>query len=516
MKARLAKPIQILIIEDSDDDVLLIERALRQGGIKFTSRTVRSEREFEIALFDQNWDLILADFTLPGFGALFALEILGSRSYDVPFIVVTGKIEEELAVTAMRAGAHDYITKGNMTRLAPAIIRELGEAQVRRSHRTAEQARLKSEEKYKLLAESITDIFFAVDINLRCIYWNKAAENLTGISSAFALTKPVSELFSGVISYPLEEKLKEALEKSSQQVLQISLNIHDSMHHLEINIYPTESGLSVLAKDVTEKKHAEELQKTRDEMEKQLAGIQELSLLGQLTSGVAHEVRNPLNAISIMIEALFQEIGDKPDLLQYKEYIFTHVERLNRLMQDLLELGKPIERSKVVNILIDDLIRETIDIWKSSGPHEKFNLRLETDTDQEISIKGDPHKLQQVFMNLLENAAQHSPPESEILIVITNEENSCRIRTIDQGCGIKPEHQKRLFEPFFTTRRKGTGLGLAIVHHIVDVHSGTISIYNNTSSPGCTADIKLPIVKCRELKRPVDAWVESEEIKKSN
>jgi two-component system cell cycle sensor histidine kinase/response regulator CckA len=509
----VAKIIKILIIEDCDDDVLLIERALRQGGVEFTSRNIRSDHELEIALFDQNWDLILADYILPGFGALEALEILNSRSYDIPFIVVSGKIEEEIAVTAMRAGAHDFITKGNMTRLVPAITRELGEAQVRKSHRTAELARLRSEEKYRLLAESITDVFFAVDNELRCTYWNKAAENLTGISSSLAISKPVFELFSGVNRYPLEEKLVEAIKKSCSQAFPLCVNMHDSSHYLEVNIYPTETGLSVLAKDISEKKRTEELQKTRDEMEKQLADIQELSLLGQLTSGVAHEVRNPLNAISVVIEALFQEIGENQNLLQYKEHIFTHVERLKRLMQDLLELGKPIERSKIVNILIYDLIHETIDIWKSSGPHEHFNLILDFNFDLEIFIKGDPHKLQQVFMNLLENAAQHSPRGSDIQIVITKEENYCRIRTIDQGSGIKPEHQKRLFEPFFTTRRKGTGLGLAIVRHIIDVHCGTISIYNNTLSPGCTVDIQLPMVKCRELKKPKDVWIANDMIK---
>jgi signal transduction histidine kinase len=109
-------------------------------------------------------------------------------------------------------------------------------------------------------------------------------------------------------------------------------------------------------------------------------------------------------------------------------------------------------------------------------------------------VLADGRRLQQVFLNLLDNAAQHSPEGSEIQVVICEPEGRvCRTQVIDRGSGIPPEILSRIFEPFFSTRRGGTGLGMSIVKHIVEVHGGTITIVNNDPPPGCTVEVRLPI-----------------------
>jgi signal transduction histidine kinase len=228
-------------------------------------------------------------------------------------------------------------------------------------------------------------------------------------------------------------------------------------------------------------------------MKVQLAQANELKILGLLTSGVAHEVRNPLNAISVVLEALFQEIGEKPELILYKEHIFTHVDRLTRLMQDLLELGKPIERSKVTRIRITDFIKDAVELYKCSGHHERLVITIDTINAHETFISGEPLKLQQVFVNIFDNANQHSPQGCILNISVFQDGSECCIQIRDSGTGIKPEHLDHIFEPFFTTRRKGTGLGLAIVKHILEGHGGTIYIRNNENAPGSTVEIRLPL-----------------------
>ncbi|GAB4572663.1 MAG: hypothetical protein Kow0077_12670 [Anaerolineae bacterium] len=136
----MSTPIRLLIVEDSEDDALLILRELRKGGFTPTThRRVDTERDLRAALEEAQWDIILADYSIPGFNGLAALEITKSYALDIPFIIVSGTIGEHVAVAAMKSGAHDYILKDKLARLAPAVTRELREAEARRARRQAEE-----------------------------------------------------------------------------------------------------------------------------------------------------------------------------------------------------------------------------------------------------------------------------------------------------------------------------------------------------------------------------------------
>lgn len=141
MKAMQEKAcLRVLIIEDSEDDLLLLLRELRKGRFQIQHHCVESAEDLELHLQTAQWDAILSDYNLPGFGALAALDILRNRELDIPFIIVSGAVGEETAVEAMRAGAHDYVMKGSLARLMPAIERELREAASRQARRDAEKA----------------------------------------------------------------------------------------------------------------------------------------------------------------------------------------------------------------------------------------------------------------------------------------------------------------------------------------------------------------------------------------
>ncbi|MDA8434158.1 MAG: response regulator [Nitrospiraceae bacterium] len=133
----MAGSLRVLHIEDSEDDSLLARRELRRCGYDLYLRRVQSRDEMEAALLGESWDLVLSDYVMPQFSGLDALNLLKTSGIDLPFIVVSGKIGEETAVEAMKAGAHDYILKGNLARLCPAIARELGDAATRRERRAA-------------------------------------------------------------------------------------------------------------------------------------------------------------------------------------------------------------------------------------------------------------------------------------------------------------------------------------------------------------------------------------------
>ncbi len=234
----------------------------------------------------------------------------------------------------------------------------------------------------------------------------------------------------------------------------------------------------------------------RDIMESQLRQLDRMRLLGQMAAGVAHEVRNPLNAILAITEALFQDIGDKPEYKPFLEHIRTQVDRLSRLMGDLLDLGKPIRASSLHRESLAGVSAAAVDLWRQTSLSRTHEVRLIMQPEQEdLEVMADNSRLQQVFLNLLENAAQHSPEGSEIQFVIsTPKKTAARICVIDQGAGVPPENLEKVFEPFFTTRKRGNGLGLSIVKNTIEALGGDIMIRNNGHTPGCTVEITLPII----------------------
>ena len=156
-KQLTSKPLRVLLVEDNADDAFLLERHLRRAG--YTPQITRVETaDAMVETLEQlaeGWDIILADYTLPTFSAPEALRLLKNTRYDVPFIMMSGAVSEETAVAAMRAGAHDYVSKQNLARLVPAIERELKEAEERHRKRTAERALRSSEERFHRLVEGM-------------------------------------------------------------------------------------------------------------------------------------------------------------------------------------------------------------------------------------------------------------------------------------------------------------------------------------------------------------------------
>ena len=152
------QPLRVLVVEDSEFDARMLTGLLRAGGFDPDSRRVDTEEEMKEVLRDGSWDIVLADYNMPEFSAPEALCLIQEMGLDVPFIIVSGGIGEDTAVAAMKAGAHDYLMKGNLARLVPAVERELREAKVRLARSRAEQELRASEQRHRSLIENVSDI----------------------------------------------------------------------------------------------------------------------------------------------------------------------------------------------------------------------------------------------------------------------------------------------------------------------------------------------------------------------
>jgi PAS domain S-box-containing protein len=176
------RPLRVLIIEDSEDDALLLLRELRGGGYDPAFERVETPESMRSALREKQWDMIISDHVLPNFSGLAALAITQESGLDLPFIIVSGNIGEDIAVGAMRAGAHDYILKGNLKRLVPAVERELREAEVRHKRRLAEDKIRQASAYNRSLIEASLDPLVTIDADGKITDANAAAEKITGHS----------------------------------------------------------------------------------------------------------------------------------------------------------------------------------------------------------------------------------------------------------------------------------------------------------------------------------------------
>ena len=190
----MKKPIRVLIVEDSEDNVLLLLRSLKNGGYKPFYERVETATGMKAALARDSWDVVISDYIMRDFSGLKALRLLKRAGIDIPVIVVSDRTGENIAVATMRAGARDYILKENLSRLVPAVERELREAETRRKRRKVEENLLESEVKIAAIASAVTDAIVMMDRKGKVSYWNPAASRIFGRNEKAVLGQPLADL----------------------------------------------------------------------------------------------------------------------------------------------------------------------------------------------------------------------------------------------------------------------------------------------------------------------------------
>ena len=187
-------PLRVLVVEDSEFDAQMMISLLRKGGYDVTSERVETPQAVQAALKQRTWDVVLSDYNLPDWNAPAALQLIKESGLDLPFIIVSGGIGEDIAVAAMKSGAHDYLMKGNLHRLLPAVERELREAANRAGQREAKKALLESEHRYRMLWETAPDAVVLMDCEGLIHFANPAVRQVFGYTPDEVIGKPMSLL----------------------------------------------------------------------------------------------------------------------------------------------------------------------------------------------------------------------------------------------------------------------------------------------------------------------------------
>ncbi|HMB22206.1 MAG TPA: PAS domain S-box protein [Anaerolineales bacterium] len=396
-------------------------------------------------------------------------------------------------------------------RLYEVMQKELAE------RKRVEEALRSSETHYRELADSITDILFELDQDLRYTHWNKASEEFSGIPAEKAIGKSIQEIWGVSEDQARREGIyRSVLSDRQPRTFEIEALIKGRKRALEISAYPSMRGVSVVAKDVTERKQMEVAleternqlarrveERTADLSRANLNLARALRVKDEFLANMSHELRTPLNAILGLSESLAEQIAGPLNEKQQK-YINTISEsghHLLALINDILDLAK-IEAGQITldinKVDIRSVCQSSLRMVRQLAQKKNQEISLEIDEGL-VLMWADERRLKQMIVNLLGNAVKFTPENGRLGLEVHGDEASNQITfTVwDDGIGIKREDLERLFQPFvqldsgLAREATGTGLGLALVAQMAHLHGGSVSAESKPEK-GSRFSITLP------------------------
>jgi PAS domain S-box-containing protein len=471
----MATPLHVLMVEDRESDAVLLLRELQRGGYVVTHERVETEEAMRVALERERWDIVLSDFSMPHFSAVGALALVAQMRLDIPFIIVSGALGEETAVSIMRSGVHDFVLKDNIQRLVPAIARELDAARIRRERRAAD-AKLDFERKLlQQLMDSSPDAISFKDVS-RCYIRLNEAEKRTLNAGGQELCGRTGDDFIDLERARLRREDEEKVLATGEPVLDSVERVvgeDGAVRWLSATRAPLRgsdgriAGIVAIARDITESRRQEQMK-------------------NEFIATVNHELRTPLTSIVGALRLLSARRDTTPEdtTKRLLGIALENGDRLARIVNDILDFEKISSGSMAYRnelVAIRTLVEQTIEANQVLARDYGVRLLLD-DTIGQGDIATDPARLGQVITNLLSNAIRFSPRGADVVVVIESTPATVRISVKDQGPGIPPEYRDRIFEKFVqvdaTDARKkgGTGLGLAIAKQITTQLGGEICL----------------------------------------
>lgn len=486
----MEKPVKILHLEDDKLDIELVKALLIGENLLFDLKVVETRQDFLAALKFELPDIILSDYALPSFDGFKALEIASARAPHIPFIFVSGVMGEDAAIESMTRGATDYVLKTKMQRLVPAIKRALEERNDKIIAEQSKDALIKSEKKYRLIAENSLDLICLHEIDGRYTYVSKAAKLILGYdpdeligSTPYKIIHPEDSDLVRISSH-----LKAVTGQNGNRV-EYRIR-HKEGHYVWIETLAmpiTDSNNNVVevqsvSRDITERKKEKEiLEKINFQLEEKIKERNKhlMKYFNELETIQAVFTRDFNKPLTFM-----QEDADKLAVL-LKESGPAATEHLAHLKAMLNLMNNNIEQLRFLKDLCSrDLLTEEVNITEiankliekiaKANKEKEFKFRV----DNKMKAFGDKELISIALEHLISNAVRFSTRKEIARIYIGKEEFAGRemFYVKDNGIGFDMEEAENIFKPFrhFRTGAISSGYGLAVVSRIINKHGGTI------------------------------------------
>ena len=522
----MPEPLRVLMIEDLEDDVVLVARALRASGFAPGIERIDTAEAMTSALGDPGWDIIIADYSLPRFSGLAALRLYQDSGIDIPFIIVSGNIGEEVAVQAMRAGAHDYVMKNNLPRLGAAVRRELHEAQVRQARREAEEENVKLYQETRRQASRLAALLeiasdISATLDLPTVLERIAAHARTLLDaddSDVYLVDPDSttlraivslgafaeqtraaplQLGEGIVGSVAQSGVPEVIDDAGRDPrgVQVPGTPQEShalmcaplmsrgqlMGAMALNRRGGRGGfeqadldfLTTLARQAAiaienARMYAAEQQRAK-ELRRALDQQRELDRLKDaFIQNVSHELRTPVTIIYGYADLFARgELGElKTDQQQPMAIIARRASALSDMVSDLtIILQAQMRELRGAEVDLGKLVHNVLGDFELAS--ETAGLTLTADIEQDLPLlTGDPDHLHRMLDNLVDNAIKFTPSGGSVAVRLERDEDCLVLDVVDTGIGIPADQLGRVFERFYqvdgSTTRRYGGTGLGL------------------------------------------------------
>jgi len=540
MTADSPSALRLLIVEDSPRDAELEVATLEAAGYACEWQRVDTRDAFFQQITAPDYDLILADFTMPSFDGLTALRLLQERHFEIPFIIVSGTLGEERAIESLKAGATDYVLKTRLDRLVPVVERALREASEQRRRREAETARQEEGDIAAVLAHVGRELISSLDTPVllkrlcqlvaerldcdvsRTLLW-QPNEGVFAVAAEYGANAEQSETSGHVpMAEPAIAPLLARLER--EDVVEVATGSAEQLvsaellasHQIANGLFsalrrgPIIIGLQTASRsrpfDGKDHRIAEGIARLGSLALSNAHVVEELERVSRLKSDfvsiMSHELRTPLNVIMgyndlLLEEALGPLTGQQLAALKTSR---KRAAELSELINSILDLGR-LDRGKLelnpCETSIADVLR---DIETSAQPllAERRQLAWRTDVPAALPVlRTDPVKLAVVLRNLVSNAIKFTETGT-VTVAVREAGGGIEIAVTDTGIGIPPALKPMLFEPFrqaeeaLTRRYGGVGMGLHVVHRLLEVLHGRVSVESEVAR-GSTFRVWLPL-----------------------
>lgn len=493
--------LRILIVDDSEDDALLIGRALKRGGSSVEFQRVESAPEMSAALAAGGWDAVISDVNMPGFSATAALALYHQAGLQCPFVVVSGMVGEEAAVSLLKEGAHDFVLKHNLGRLLPVLEREFEDVEMRRARADAEAALRASEERYALAMLGANDGLWDWDLAAGSVYYSLRWKQMLGFDEDEIGSTPDEWLGRlhpddlTAVCAAIDEHLRgESPHFTTEHRLRQRNGEWLWVHVRGLAVRDQGGQPYRMAGSFTDisaqKRWEQQLQQAKDELESALAAKT------RFLAAASHDLRQPVQALFCFTGVLQSQLQGMPAQHTVRE-LSGALDGLKLLLDSLLDVSKldaGIVSPELATVSLPALLDEVAAQMRPAAESKGLRLRV---VPCDVPVRTDPVLAGRILRNLAENAIRYTE-HGGVLIGARRRGDTVRVEVWDSGIGVRDDLKDKIFEEFFQVgnperdRRKGLGLGLAIVKRLSHLLGHPLDV-RSRAGHGSVFSLALPI-----------------------
>jgi len=495
-------------VEDTNSDYELICHIIEKNEIIFNKLNVTEEHDYILGLEEFNPDIIISDYSLPQFNGMKALMIRNIKAPLVPFLLVTGHQNEEVAVECMKNGADDYILKENLSRLGPAIINAINKRKLLNSKKEADEALMLVNARLRT-AQAMSNVGnWELNLSDRTIWSSEEARRIYGFKDSddtFNMTRIMSAPLPEYRSI-LDETLDRLLLYNEPYEAEFKLKRENdgeirSIHSIaELSVSEDREKVKIIGviQDITDRKLIEEeLLRAKEK------AVESDKLKTAFLHNISHEIRTPLNAIVGFSTLLAEPDNDSPTIKSYVEVINQSSDQLLAIISDIVDISNieaGLATVKLTEINLNAKLKTICDIFASKAAEKNIDFRCENGLEYaDAFIDTDSTKLIQILTNIFNNSLKFTK-SGFITLRYSLVGKFLEFSISDSGIGISKEHQEKIFERFYQVQNtvsrvyEGTGLGLPISKAYVELLGGTLWL-NSEPGTGTTFYFTIPFMR---------------------